>query len=244
MARKCVRFFTALGFMALGLSLCAQTRVGVVFSGSGMMDGTELSEGVLTMLYLEQGGAKAVYMAPNLPQADVIDHKAGSAQEGTRNALVESARISRGNIKDMAAVKSSDMDAIVIVGGLGSIKTLSNFMAKGADCTVNADLTRLVQAMRAEGKPIGSMCAASVMLPKMLPGKGVKVTIGKGSGGWVQAIAAMGGTHEESAVGDIAFDSANSIVSTPAMMLGPSTADIAPGIEKMVKKVLEMAKAK
>jgi enhancing lycopene biosynthesis protein 2 len=238
--------------VALGMSLLAVTtvfaaersaapRVGVVFSGCGMMDGTELSEAVLTMLYLERNNAKIVYIAPNVPQADVIDHAANKPGEGTRNALAESARISRGNIVDIASVKSADLDVLILVGGLGSVKNLSDFFAKGKDCAVNPDFSRLVTEMNAANKPIGSMCLASANLARILGKKNITITIG-GESGFVSQIEAMGATHQACAAGEIAVDSKNGIVTTPAMMVGPSTADIAVGIERMIQKVLSMAK--
>lgn len=219
----------------------AMPKVGVIYSGCGMMDGTEISEAVLTMLYLERGHASVVYMAPNAPQADVIDHAANKPSDETRNVLSESARISRGNIVDIAKVKASDLDVLVIVGGLGSVKNLSDFLAKGKDCAVNADFARLVKDMHAAKKPIGSMCLASANLAKVLGKQKITITIG-GASNFVGQIEAMGAIHQVCAVGDIVVDEKNRIVTTPAMMLGPSTADIDVGIGKMIEKVLSMAK--
>ena len=216
-------------------------KVGVIFSGCGMMDGTEVSEAVLTMLYLERGKANVVYMAPSAPQADVINHGASKPGEDSRNVLEESARISRGNIVDIASVKSGDLDALILVGGLGSVKNLSDFLSKGKDCTVNADVARLIKETYAAKKPIGSMCLASANLAKVLGKQKITITIG-GASNFVGQIESMGAIHQQCAVGDIVVDEKNRIVTTPAMMVGPSTSDIAVGIEKMIQTVLSMAK--
>ncbi len=237
----CVVLILLLACALSGFAQAQKTvRVGVIFSGAGMMDGTELSEGVLTMLFLERGKAAVTYMAPDV-MGEVVAHTGPAAAGEKRSVLVESARISRGNIKDIKNVQAADLDALIITGGLGSVKNLSDFLSKGADCTVNADVARLITDMYNARKWIGSMCLASAVPAKVLGKNRITVTIG-GESGFVPQIKAMGAVHVVSGVGDIVVDSANRIVSTPAMMCGPSTADIAVGIEKMINKVLEMAR--
>ncbi len=81
-------------------------RVAVCLSGCGVFDGTEIHEAVLTLLALDQAGAEIVCCAPNIPQTAVVDHTTRSPQPGpARNVLVESARIARGNIRDVAREK-------------------------------------------------------------------------------------------------------------------------------------------
>jgi enhancing lycopene biosynthesis protein 2 len=240
------RFLFVFLLLALAAgSLSAQdakkVRVGVILSGAGMMDGTEVSEGVLTMLALERGQATVIYMAPDVPQADVVNHNGGQAAPEQRRVLAESARISRGNVKDIKTVMAADLDALVITGGLGSVKNLSDFLSRGADATVNPDVARLIRDMFAAKKPIGSMCLASATLVKALADKKITVTIG-GDSPFVKQLTALGATHKICAVGDIVLDQAHNIVTTPAMMIGPSTSDIEPGITKMINKVLELAR--
>lgn len=216
--------------------------VGVVFSGFGMMDGTEVSEAVLTMLYLEKAGANIIYMAPNVNQADAINHLTMKPTNEVRNVLSESARISRGNIRDIASVKSSELDAIVVVGGLGSVKNLSDFLTKGTDCKINPDFERLIKEMWTSKKPIGSMCLASSNLAKILGDKKVVLTIGANDKNFVPMLQKLGATHQECKADDIVVDKNNLVVTTPAMMVGPSTSNMAPGIEKLINKVLELTK--
>jgi len=40
-----------------------------------------------------------------------------------RNVMLESARIARGNIKDLATIDSKEFDAIIIPGGLALLRT-------------------------------------------------------------------------------------------------------------------------
>lgn len=54
--------------------------------------------------------------APNVEQRDVINHLKGSPAEEKRNVLVESARLARGNIQDLAELKATEFDAVIFPG--------------------------------------------------------------------------------------------------------------------------------
>jgi enhancing lycopene biosynthesis protein 2 len=57
--------------------------------------------------------------------------------------LVESARIARGEIKDIKDVRASDLDGLIIPGGFGAAKNLSSYAVKGKDAEVNPEVERL-----------------------------------------------------------------------------------------------------
>jgi len=214
-------------------------KIGVLLSGCGVNDGSEIHEAVITMLTLDRAGAETVCMAPDIDQLDVVNHLTGKATGEKRNVLVESARIARGNIKDINKVQVTDIDGLIIPGGFGAAKNLSNFALKGKDATVNEDVKRLLNDMASAKKPIGAICIAPATLTKALEGKNPEVTIGSDIG-TAGAIEAMGGQHKECSVDMIHVDSNNKLVSTPAYMLGPGIKDVAVGIEKLVSKVLEL----
>jgi enhancing lycopene biosynthesis protein 2 len=212
-------------------------KLGVVLAGSGVMDGSEIHEATLTLYFLDRSGAEIVCMAPDVDQLDVVNHLKGEPSDETRNVLVEAARIARGDIKDIKEIKASGLDALIFPGGYGAAKNLCNFAVKGADCTVNPDVERLIKEMHEAGKPIGFICIAPVIAAKVL---GAEVTIGSDKD-TAAAIEKMGGKHVIREVEDIVFDEKNNVVSTPAYMLGPSISKVALGIEKLVDKVLELA---
>ncbi len=84
-------------------------KIGVVLSGCGVYDGTEIHESVITLLAIDRAGAEAVCMAPNVDQMHVVNHLTGEEVVGEkRNVLVEAARIARGDIKDISEVKVDD----------------------------------------------------------------------------------------------------------------------------------------
>jgi enhancing lycopene biosynthesis protein 2 len=216
------------------------TKVGVVLSGCGVFDGAEIHEAALTLLFLDKEGSQIICMAPDVDQMDVINHMKGEAGSEKRNVLLESSRIARGDIKDIKDVKAADLDALVFPGGFGAAKNLCSFAVKGADCTVNADVQRLVKEMHSAKKPVGFVCIAPVIAAKVLGAFNPQLTIGNDKD-TAEAIEKMGGKHVVSAVDSVVVDRKNKIVTTPAYMLGPTISKVALGIEKLIKEVLKMA---
>lgn len=214
-------------------------KVALILSGCGVYDGAEIHESVLTLLRLSQQGAQVQCFAPNKPQMHVINHLTGEEAPEQRNVLVESARIARGNVKDVRELKAADFDAVILPGGFGAAKNLSDFAVKGADCTVDADVLAALGGFREARKPIGLMCIAPALSARIF-GDGVRCTIGNDAG-TAQALEAMGAQHEVCTVENIVFDSGHCLVTTPAYMLAQNMAEAAVGISALVDKVLELA---
>ncbi|MBT8341276.1 MAG: isoprenoid biosynthesis glyoxalase ElbB [Desulfatitalea sp.] len=215
-------------------------RIGVLLSGCGVFDGSEIHEAVLTLLFLDQAGAEVVCMAPDEDQLHVIDHTDQSEMDGARNVLKESARIARGNMVDLATVTARQLDALIIPGGMGAAKNLSTFAVKGPQAEVHPQVQRIIEEMIAARKPVGALCIAPATLAKALAAHKPEVTIGT-EVGTAAAIETMGAKHVACNVDQIHVDTALRIVTTPAYMLGPGIKDVAVGIEKLVRQVLEMA---
>ena len=221
----------------------AQTkkRVGVVLSGCGFLDGAEIHEATLTLLFLDRAGATVTAMAPSQEQRHVVDHVRGEPAAGERrNVLLEAARITRGQIADIAKVKAADLDALVLPGGYGAAKNLCSFAVDGKDMKVNPDVSRLVREMALAKKPIGFICIAPVIGAKVLGELHPRLTIGNDPQ-TAAAVNAMGAVHVDCAVDQVVVDEKNRVVSTPAYMLGPTIGPVAAGIEKLVARVLALA---
>lgn len=215
-------------------------KVAVVLSGCGVYDGSEIYESVLTLLAIEQGGASYQCMAPNIDQMHVINHRSGEEMAGEqRNVLTEAARLARGEIIDLADANPADYDALIIPGGFGAAKNLSDFAVAGAAAKVNPDLLAFTQAIHASGKPVGLICIAPAMTP-LLFGEGAICTIGNDPE-TATAIKAMGGQHQDCDVDNIVFDEKFNLVTTPAYMLAGSISEAASGINKLVNKVLQLS---
>jgi enhancing lycopene biosynthesis protein 2 len=216
-------------------------RVGVCLSGCGVYDGSEIHEAVLTLLALDQAGAEIVCCAPNVDQSAVVNHLDRSAMREKRNMLIESARIARGNIRDLAAVKASHIDALIFPGGFGAARNLSTFADDGPDCTVNPQVDRLVGEMLAAGKPVAAICIAPAMLARILGQRGLKAQLTIGTDpATAGAIEKMGATHHSCPCASFVVDPKHKIVTTPAYMLGKGPAEVFEGINGLVGEVLRL----
>jgi enhancing lycopene biosynthesis protein 2 len=213
-------------------------KIAVILSGCGVYDGAEIHESVITLLRLDQRGAEVQCFAPNISQLHVINHLTGDEMPESRNVLVESARIARGNIKDIREASVEDFDALIVPGGFGAAKNLSNFAIEGAGCTVQPDVLALTEAFAEAGKPVGLMCISPALAAKIY-GPGVTCTIGSDAD-TATAMNKMGATHQDCAVSDIVEDKARKLVCTPAYMLAQSISEAASGINKLVDRVLEL----
>lgn len=214
-------------------------KIGVLLSGCGVYDGSEIHESVISLLALDRAGAEAVCMAPDVEQMHVIDHRTEQPMAGeTRNVLTESARIARGAICDVAEVSADDLDAVLIPGGFGAAKNLCTFAVDGPACSVNPDVRRLVTELYDKGKPIGAVCIAPALIAKIFEGtEAVTLTIGNDEA-TAQALESLGAKHEPCTVHNYVIDKAHNLLSTPAYMLGPRISDVAEGIEKLVQDLV------
>ncbi|MFO1464363.1 MAG: isoprenoid biosynthesis glyoxalase ElbB [bacterium] len=215
-------------------------KIGILLSGCGVKDGSEIHEAVLTLLAVDRAGAQPVFLAPN-GDLEVVNHLTGEPTGEKRNILLESARIARGNIKDIAQVRAAELDALILPGGFGAAKNLSDFAFKGAEAKAHAEVARLVREMHAAKKPIGAICIAPATIAAILgPDHHPALTIGNDKG-TAKAMEQMGAHHHECPVRDFYVDEKNKIVSTPAYMLAHRVSEAADGIEKLVKKVIELS---
>jgi len=217
-------------------------RVGVVLSGCGVYDGSEIHEAVLSMLCLDQQGAEILCMAPDM-ETSVVNHLTGKESPGEkRNVLVEAARIARGKIRDIADVKQEEVDALMFPGGFGAAKNLCSFASDGPSCKVHPDVARLAKEVHQAGKPIGAVCIAPALIAKIFEGSGpLTLTIGNDPG-TAQALEKMGQEHHNCPCSGFVLDSKNKVVTSPAYMLGKRISEVAEGIGKTVEALLKMAR--
>ena len=216
-------------------------QIGVVLSGCGVFDGSEIHEAVLTLLAIDRAGAQAVCCAPNIRQAHVINHLTGEESKGeSRNVLTESARIARGKVRDVAGVQASELDGLIFPGGFGAAKNLCDYAFHGPECSVNSDVARLAKEVHAAGKPIGVVCIAPVLAAKLFGGENPQLTIGTDKN-TAKDIEKCGASHVACPVAEFVVDKQHKLVSTPAYMLAQNIKDAAEGIGKLVRAVVEMA---
>jgi enhancing lycopene biosynthesis protein 2 len=215
------------------------TKIAVILSGSGVFDGAEIGEAVLTLLHITKAGASYQCFAPDVEQMHTINHLTGEESPSSRNVLEESARIARGDVKPVTELNVADFDALILPGGFGAAKNLCDFAVKGPDATAQKDVLEACKAFASANKPAGYMCIAPALIP-MVYGKGAELTIGNDTD-TANAIAGLGGSHVECTVDNIVVDESRKLVSTPAYMLATNLVEAEAGISKLVEKVIALS---
>jgi enhancing lycopene biosynthesis protein 2 len=215
------------------------TSIGVILSGAGYLDGSEIQESVLVLLALARHGSTVKIYAPDMALAEV-DHLKRTPTGAERNVLREAARIARSDVTDLARAKGTDHEGWILPGGNGAVKNLSDFANKGPLGSVNREVNRVIREAFAARIPVGACCIAPVVLA--LIGKAsstkLKLTIGndKDLG---KTISGMGHTHIDAAVTDAVFDADRKVATTPAYMYdNVGISQVAVGIDKMVAQVV------
>lgn len=214
-------------------------KIGVVLSGCGVRDGSEIHEAVFTLLAIDRQGCEAVCMATN-SDFPVTNHLTMQEEGEKRNVLVESARIARGNIRDIAGVKAADLDAVIFPGGFGAAKNLCDFAMKGSGASVHPEVSRLLMEMAAAKKPIGAVCIAPTLIAAVL-GKEYSTTVTIGNdAGTAAEIEKTGAKHQDCPVTEFVVDEKNKLVTSPAYMLANRISEVHEGIDKCVKEVIKL----
>ena len=214
-----------------------QKSIAVILSGCGNQDGAEIHEATLTLWAIHKNGAEYQCYAPNIPQHHVLNHLTGKEMKEQRNVLIESARIARGNVLNLAEFQASRHDALVIPGGLGAAKNLSNYAFAGPDCRINEDVQKAILAMAEQKKPIGALCIAPAILARLLDQ--VLITIGQDPA-TAATIETMGARHTTTLQGEIAVDRERKVVTTPCYMLDSRVDQIGEGADSLIQEVLRL----
>lgn len=213
-------------------------KFAVILAGSGVFDGSEIHETTMSLYAIMKNGGTYQVFAPDIDQHNVINHITGEEMDEKRNVLIESARISRGDIKNLKEFNAEDYDALILPGGFGAAKNLSTFAFDGANCKINGEVENAVRAMADQNKPIGALCISPVLLAKIFGD--VKVTIGQDSD-TAKALEQMGATHQKSDHGEVVVDKNRKLATSPCYMLDANILNVAEGADNVVKSLMELA---
>lgn len=210
-------------------------KVAVILAGCGTMDGSEINETVTLLLALDQHNIEYQAFAPDTYQAEVCNHATKQRSLERRNMMVESARIVRGNILPLTKFNADEFDALFFPGGNGAAKNLFTYAYDGINFNVNKDVEKAIKDIHAQGKPIGAMCIAPLMVAKVLGN--VNVTMGSGECRQAKELAMIGCKHTETTHGGVAIDKENKVFTTPCFMLDASLKDVYQGAWNLVEEV-------
>ncbi|XP_028316290.1 glutamine amidotransferase-like class 1 domain-containing protein 3A, mitochondrial [Gouania willdenowi] len=221
-------------------------RVAVILSGCGLYDGTEIHEASAILVHLSRAGAKVQMFAPNGDQMHVVNHCDGNPTEEKRNILQESARIARGDVTDLAKIDESQFDAVIIPGGYGVAKNLSDWVVKNKDFIIHPHVEKLIKAFHKAGKPLGMCCIAPILAAKVIAGCELTMGHDKVSETWphagmTSAVKDLGSKHVNKDVEEAHVDVKNKMVSTCAFMCNAPIHRVFNGIGVMVNETLKLA---
>lgn len=215
------------------------TKIAMVLSGCGHLDGAEIREAVLSILFLDQQGAEVDFFAPDIAQREVVDSLSLATTNESRNVLHEAARIARGNISSLAKLDMKDYDGLVVPGGFGVAKNLSDLAYKGKDAEVLPEFKKCIIAAHAANKPIAAICIAPAVVAAALKGVAQpRLTIGDDQD-MAAVIQSFGAIHVNAPSGDCVIDEKQRIVTCSAYMREDLIAEIADGIEKTIRQLVK-----
>ncbi len=224
-------------------------KIGVLLSGNGVFDGSEIHEAVFTLLAIEENKAEAICMAPDIEQHHVVNHLTGDEMNEKRNVLVESARIARGEIKDLAEVNADDLDALILPGGFGAAKNLTKWAFSGPDGEILPEVKRIITEMVMNNKPVGGLCMGPTVVAKALEGTSVQaeLTVGTDEDPSPYDIKAIskgmektGATAVMKKISEIHVDEKNKIVTAPCYMMEATISEIRINVKMAVDKLISL----
>lgn len=227
-------------------------KIGILLSGCGVYDGSEIQEAVLTMLAIDEIGASYCCISIDAPQHHVVNHQNGQETIETRNMLVESARIARGDIQPIQSISPADIDALVIPGGFGSAKNFTNWAFQGPDGTILPEVKLLLVNLFNVGKPIVSLCVSSIVLAKALEDAQLSINLTIGSTAerspydiqsFNSGLASLGAQVDMKTIREVAIDKTHRIISAPCYMMDATIGEVNTNIRMAISALQEMLQA-
>ena len=211
-------------------------KFAIILAGCGVYDGSEIHEAVMSMYAVMKNGAEYQLFAPDIQQHHVVNHLTGAEMPETRNVLIESARIARGNIQPLNKLDARDFDALLFPGGFGVAKNLCSYAFKGADCDVRPMVAKVIKDAVSKCKPIGALCISPVLFAKIL--NSATITVGPEEADAANVIA-MGAKHIATNHGEVIIDKKHRLFTTPCYQLPSTIVQIAEGADNIVKAMLK-----
>jgi enhancing lycopene biosynthesis protein 2 len=215
-----------------------EMKVGVLLSGCGLGDGSQVEEVMLTYLALDKYGIDYTAIAPDKLQFDVINHMTEKEQNEGRNILIESARIGRGRIKNLKMAMDEELDALILPGGLGVFKNLSDYIIKRENFKVDESVKELICKFYKAKKPVLGICGSVILIPKSLEGMGKRIKIATTNNAYENLLASLNCELQNCKANEIVFDKENKVISTPAFLASQNMNEVYEGIDRMIKKLI------
>jgi len=224
-------------------------KAAVILSGCGVYDGSEIHESVFTLLALAENNVEYQIFAPNKKQFHVINHLNGDVVNEERNVLQESARIARGNAKDLRELLVQDFDMLVIPGGFGAAKNLNQWAISGPAGEIDEQIKTVIQSFVKSNKVLIALCMGPTVIAKALEGTAFKPLLSIGSCNATspydikaiqQGLISIGSTVEDKDCKEVAVDHQLKIVSAPCYMMEASIVEVRENIKLAVREGIKL----
>ncbi|UKN02172.1 isoprenoid biosynthesis glyoxalase ElbB [Paracrocinitomix mangrovi] len=224
-------------------------KFGILLSGCGVYDGAEIHEATMAMLAIKESGHDYQCISVDKNQYHVVNHLTGEEMNETRNVMVESARIARGDIKEISEINPSDIDALVIPGGFGSAKNFSTWAFSGPEGEIDPKVKLLIVNMVNVGKPICALCVSPVVVAKALQGSDVHANLTLGTDaesspydipGFNAGIESVGAVAEMKTVREILVDHGNNIVTAPCYMMDADILEVRNNVKQAIEATIKL----
>ncbi|MFK8046255.1 MAG: isoprenoid biosynthesis glyoxalase ElbB [Crocinitomicaceae bacterium] len=224
-------------------------KIGILLSGSGVYDGSEIQEAVLAMLAIKELGFEYQCISIDKPQKHVIDHLTGAEMAEERNMKVESARIARGDVADISDMTPADLDALVLPGGFGAAKNFTTWAFEGPKGHILPEVKLLIVNMVNAGKPVCGLCVSPVVIAKALEDSKIKPKLTLGSSAekspynindFHAGLSATGAQTVEKTISEIHVDSKNKIVTAPCYMMDATILEIRDNVKQAIEQTIAL----
>ncbi|MCX7768073.1 MAG: isoprenoid biosynthesis glyoxalase ElbB [Flavobacteriales bacterium] len=224
-------------------------KVAVLLSGAGVYDGAEIHESVFLLWALDKRDVGYQVFAPDIWQHHVVNHLTGEEMPERRNVLVESARISRGQSKNLAEYRAADYDGLALPGGFGVAKNLTKWAFQGPDGEIHPEVKRAIAETIQAEKPVLGLCMGPAAIAKALEGSGVhaELTVGSTAAASPYDIAGVAAGLEKTGarpvmrtINEIAVDETHKIVTAPCYMMEARISEVAANIDQAVEAFVRL----
>ena len=198
-------------------------QVGMLLSGCGHYDGSDVQEAVLCGLALDRAGARVVVLSVRREQMHTVDHTLGDEMESPpRSIHLESSRILHDRIHPVPGFPVETLQGLVVPGGFGAAKNLmTSFAAPGQKRRAHPDAEVVVRHFLAEGKPLGVVGLGEILVRSL-----------------------TGEPLEDPRPGldplEVAVDRERRIVATPGFKSFTRVSEVAAGIDAMIAELVKM----
>ena len=216
-------------------------KIGILLSGVGYDDGTQVLELPFIYREIEKGGSVPLCLIPT----DLTPSAGRGKKLKHRNMFEECRQIIRGEEIAVEQIEAQALRALIIPGGKGAIKNLSDIEVTGSDGRILRGVQDLIVGMNVRKKPIGCIGygGALVMVALKRTENEPIITLGEDSA-LTANLSNLGISPVNVCPQEVIFDTENNIFSTAGIAPGTSITKTSYGIERLVQGILEFKEKK